>query len=375
MYQNMDVVLGGGYNSLKDTRKDGEDLLTVLKGNKYDIVQTREEMLNSKSDKIWGSFAPSALAYDFDRETLNPEQPTLAEMTEKAIDTLSKDEDGFFLMVEGSKIDWAAHANDTIGMLSDFLSFDDAVAEAVEFAEKDGNTLVIAVTDHGNSGITIGNQNTTSGYDRMDITQYINPLKEAKLTVEGAISLLKEDRSNLTEVAALYGLNNLTTEELAALNATTTNNEISAVMVRLLAERANIGYTTGGHTGDDVFLYSFGPSKVTGLVDNTDLAQAMADFMDVDLAKVTNKLFINAEDALKAKGFTVTIDSSDAANPKLIAKKGNSTFTLHENKNTVERKIPLNTGRTYKITKKFNTVHFFNDQDFYISEDVIKFIN
>ena len=259
-------------------------------------------------------------------------------------------------------------------MISDFLSFDDAVAEALEFAEKDGNTLVIAVTDHGNSGITIGNQNTTGTYDKTDITAYINPLKEAKLTIEGALSFLKEDRSNIEEVAALYGLTNLTAEERAAMNATTSSSDLSAVMIRLLADRANIGYTTGGHTGDDVFLYSFGPNKLTGLVDNTDIARAMADFMDFDLEAITKKLFIDAEEALAEKGFTVTIDKSDEANPKLIATKGNTTYTLDENKNTVLRERVLSSGRTQSLTKKFETVHFYNDQNFYISQDVLKFI-
>ncbi|WP_249662594.1 alkaline phosphatase, partial [Lysinibacillus fusiformis] len=62
---------------------------------------------------------------------------TLAEMTYKAINTLKKDEDGFFLFVEGSKVDWAAHANDTIGIISDILSLYDAVKEAVNFAKED----------------------------------------------------------------------------------------------------------------------------------------------------------------------------------------------------------------------------------------------
>ena len=99
-------------------------------------MKTRDELLNSNSSKIWGSFAPGALAYDFDRAKTKASEPSLAEMTSKAIDTLKKDEDGFFLFVEGSKVDWAAHANDTIGMISDILSFDDAVKEAVDFAKK-----------------------------------------------------------------------------------------------------------------------------------------------------------------------------------------------------------------------------------------------
>ncbi|OCS87178.1 alkaline phosphatase [Caryophanon tenue] len=371
VYRNMDVVLGGGLASLQQTRKDGENLLPVVEKN-YDFVQTREALLAADGDKIWGAFAPSALAYDFDREKTNPEQPTLAEMTSKAIDTLNEDKDGFFLMVEGSKIDWAAHANDPIGMVTDFLSFDAAVGEALDFAKEDGNTLVIAVTDHANSGITIGNTNTNSGYDKMDITEYINPLKEATMTLEGALSQLKEDRSNLEEVAALYGLKDLTAAERTALQ---NSKNLNQTFVQLLSTRANIGFTTGGHTGDDVFLYSYGPNRPTGLIDNTDLAKVMAETMNVDLAQTTDILFNDGVATLQAKGFDVTVDTSDKANPTLVAKKANVVYTLHENKNTVQKDRISKNGRVLSLTKKFNSVHFYNDQHFYISDEVVNFIN
>ncbi len=70
------------------------------------------------------------------------------------------------------------------------------------------------------------------------------------MTVEGALSLLKEDKSNLLDVAALYGLTNPSAEEITKLNE---SEDLAATMVQLLSQRANIGFTTGGHTGDDVF--------------------------------------------------------------------------------------------------------------------------
>lgn len=383
VYQNIDVVLGGGYDSLvpgeldqasaafklgsvKNARKDGENLLDVLKDKNYAFVQTRDELLNTNASKIWGSFAPSALAYDFDRATTKLSEPTLAEMTNKAIDTLKQDEDGFFLFVEGSKVDWAAHANDTIGMISDILSFDDAVKEAVEFAKEDGNTLVIAVTDHGNSGITMGNLNTSGTYSSIPVSAYIDPLKKATMTIEGALSQLKEDRSNLAEVAALYGLDELTEEELATLqNAENLGN----AMVKMLANRANIGYTTGGHTGDDVFLYSFGPSKVAGLVENTDLAHAMAEFMGFDLATLTDELYVPATKALTEKGFTTKIDLTDKENPVFIAQKADVTVKIPVNKNTM---IYENTATNNKKTHTFDTINVYNGADFYISQKLLQ---
>ncbi|MFJ7738240.1 alkaline phosphatase [Lysinibacillus sp. NPDC097287] len=376
VYQNIDVVLGGGLESLapgptKKARKDGENLLSVLKDKRYTFVQTREELLQSQSDKLWGSFALGALAFDFDRKATAINQPTLAEMTGKAIETLKKDKDGFFLFVEGSKVDWAAHNNDTIGMISEILSFDDAVKVAIDFAKEDGNTMIIAVTDHGNSGITMGNANTTHTYSSIPVSAYIDPLKKATMTIEGALSQLKTDRSNLVEVAALYGLDNLTRDEFATLNSA---RNLGSKMVEMLANRANISFTTGGHTGEDVFLYSYGPSKLTGLVENTDIALAMARFMGFDLGKLTNHLYVPATKSLTAKGFTTNIDVSDATNPKYIAKKGTLTVTIPVNKNIAIFEQVSTNGEVSTKTQTFNTINIYNGTDFYVSEKLLKTI-
>ncbi len=115
-------------------------------------------------------------------------------------------------------------------MISDTLAFDDAVNEALTFAKNDGNTMVIAVTDHGNSGISMGNGNTNSSYPETPVSAYIDPLKKAKMTVEGALSKLKPDHSNLKEVTALYGLDNLTSEETAKL---TSSKNVGAEMTKV----------------------------------------------------------------------------------------------------------------------------------------------
>ncbi|MEK5080796.1 alkaline phosphatase [Solibacillus sp. FSL W7-1436] len=372
VYQNMDVILGGGYDYLKsENRKDGENLISVIEDKGYDLVTTRDELLTTKSDKIYGSFAGSSLAYELDRTKTNPNEPSLAEMTSTAIDTLNKDKDGFFLMIEGSKIDWAAHANDPIGMVTDILSFDDAVNEALKFAKKDKNTMVIAVTDHGNSGITIGNENTNSTYDKINISNYINPLKKATMTVEGALSHLKEDRSNLVEVAKLYGLDNLTAEETAALNATETR-KLAGTLVNLLSKRADLGYTTGGHTGDDVFLYSYGPKRISGLVDNTDLAKEMANFMGIKLDKLTKDLYTNAEAALNGKGMTTSIDLSDKENAVLVVKKGKTTYEIPENKDIIIKRTTNKSGKVKTSEIQTNTISVYNESGFYISKETIK---
>lgn len=364
VYQHIDVVLGGGKAALLPLkRKDGEDLVKVIQEKGYDFVETKDALLNAKSKKIWGSFSHHALAFDMDREATNPEQPTLSQMTEKAIQTLSKDKDGFFLFVEGSKPDWAAHTNDPIGMISDVLAFDNAVAEALEFAKKDGNTMLIAVADHGNSGISIGNMNTTKRYNTTPISTYIDPLKKAKMTLEGTTNKLKSDLSNVEDVAKLYGLDNLTYDEKERVKAVKKKSEVGPTFTTLLANRANIGFTTGGHTGEDVFLYSYGPQKPYGLIQNTDIAKTMAKAMGFNLEEVTNKLFVESESAFKQNGATVTIDNTNAANPVLIVKRNNVTAQLFVNKNIM---------RVQNKDYELGSVFVESNGKFYVPEEAIR---
>ncbi len=363
VYQNMDVVLGGGKNSLlAENRKDGENLVEVIDNKGYDFVETRKELLNSKSSKLWGSFAPSALAYDMDRKQTNPNEPTLAEMTKKAISTLSKDKDGFFLFVEGSKPDWAAHSNDPIGMISDTLSFDAAVKEALDFAKKNKNTMIVAVSDHGNSGISIGNQNTSGTYPSIPVSAYIDPLKEAEMTLEGALKQLKSDKSNVLEVAALYGIDNPTQEETKAIKE---SKDLGKTLVQLLANRANLGFTTGGHTGEDLFMYSYGPGKPTGLIENTDIAHSAARAMGFDLKKLDNQTFVNAEDAFKQIGAKVNVNTSDENNPVLVVTKGNTKAQFPVNKNI----LILN-----KKEINLDTVTVQSNGEFYVSKEAVQLV-
>jgi alkaline phosphatase len=116
------------------------------------------------SGPVWGLFDDSHMQPDMDRQHFAEHEPSLAEMVGKAIELLSQDKDGFFLMVEGSQVDWAGHNNDPIYMVTDFLAFDDAVKAACDFAEEDGRTLVLAYPDHNTGGMKIGHYFTAVGY-------------------------------------------------------------------------------------------------------------------------------------------------------------------------------------------------------------------
>lgn len=335
VYQDLDVVIGSGAKYFtSNVRGDKEDLLSVIK-SKYQYVTTPSELNQVAQEKVWAMFAPADVAYDFDRDP--SQEPSLAEMTQKAIELLSQDQQGFFLMVEGSKVDWAAHANDPVGVISDILAFDKAVGVALDFAKKDGNTLVISVADHGNSGISIGNKATDKNYDKTSLSSFIDPLKKAKLTGEGIEKMLNSDRSNIVEVmAAYYGITDLTEEEIIAIQKAKAGS-MNYTVGPMMAKRANIGFTTNGHTGEDVTLYVYAPEGVdllTGTVENTDIAKYMEKAMGVDLKAATDKLFVKARTAFEAKGATVEFDNiTDAKNPVLVVKKGNTEVKMPVNKN------------------------------------------
>ena len=335
VYQDINVMIGSGTDYFtSEVRGDKEDLISVIQKN-YQYADTPEAFNKVTKGNLWAMFAPSDMAYDFDRDP--SKEPSLAEMTDKAIDLLSQDKDGFFLMVEGSKIDWAAHANDPIGLISDILAYDKAVGIALDYAKKDGNTLVISATDHGNSGITIGNGSTNSTYDKTPLSAFIDPLKKAVLTGEGIEEMLNSDRSNIKEVMnKYYGISDLTAAEIAEIKETE-EGSMNYTVGPMIAQRANIGFTTTGHTGEDVTLYVYAPkglNQLTGTVENTDIAAYMEKAMGLDLEKTTESLFVEASKAFKAKGAAVEFDDkTDAKNPVLIVTKGNKTIKMPMNKN------------------------------------------
>jgi len=289
-----------------------------------------------RASKIWGMFAPKDLSYDFDRDPAK--QPGLAEMTSKAMEVLSKDKDGFFLMVEESKIDWAAHANDPVGVVSDILAFDNAVKAALDFAKKDKHTVVIVVSDHGNGGISIGDRETSNNYDKLPLSTFIEPLKKAKLTGEGVEKKLNADRSNIKEVmATYYGITDLTEAEIKAIKEAKPGG-LNSVVGPMISKRAHIGWTTNGHTGEDVVLYVYSPinDRLTGVIENTDIARYMERVLGLNLQETTKKLFVPARTAFEARGARVIWDNSDPHNPVVVVIRSDDKLKLPVNKNLAE---------------------------------------
>lgn len=162
MVTGVDVLLGGGKSKFRSTKPDpcgiSGDWIAQAKQKGYKVAFTRQKLLSlSNPPKLLGLFADYGLTPRIDREG-NSTEPTLAGMTQKALDILELNSNGFFLLVEGSQIDWANHANDLKYQIGETLAFDQAIKVVLNWLIASGqadNTLLIIVPDHDCGGMQI----------------------------------------------------------------------------------------------------------------------------------------------------------------------------------------------------------------------------
>ena len=256
----IEVLLGGGRNYWlpKDVetgiREDGRNLIREMESAGYAAVGTRDELnraVAAQQKKILGLFGPSHLEYEADRPRTAPQQPTLTEMTRAAIEVLSRNPKGFFLMVEGGRIDHALHANNGYRAVTDMLEFDRAIAAALAMVNKE--TLIIVTADHDHtmvlSGVPAPNADVFSqaGKDK-------NGKPFTTLVFGNGPSGIKSIPDTLT-------------------TAMMTDPDFQ--------ERAGVPLPYEEHGGQDVPLYAFGPERylklIKGSMNNTDVFPVLRD--------------------------------------------------------------------------------------------------
>jgi len=162
--QNFDVIIGGGLKyflpkSLSGEREDNRNLMDDLKSKYYSLPKNYSE-LNSLPESVTNFYA--LLEMDGLPES-SKRNYSLGDLTKKALNHLKSDKDGFVLMIEGSQIDWAGHDHKSKELFDEMKDFSSAVTEALDYAKKDGNTLVVITSDHETGGmfITKGNRDAS----------------------------------------------------------------------------------------------------------------------------------------------------------------------------------------------------------------------
>ncbi|TCT18865.1 alkaline phosphatase [Thiobaca trueperi] len=326
---------GGGFASPEGPARAGDtsnNIWDLLDKQGYKILNTRQSILALKKNPPKGKIVAinptlddsAAMPYAIDRPATNV---SLTEMTEVAISSLFAQgkQSGFFLMVEGGKIDWACHANDAVAAIGDMLDFDSAIGKALDFYKQHPDeTLIIVTGDHETGGMTVGHATTgyTAYYDKLlDQTNSYehfaaNQWEDHKATY--AKGYQWKNPKNLANNAAMVALLNDTFGlEWASLNdyqkekledaydksmtktdtAPGQNNNSDAentllygsyepivvTITHILNEIASIGWTSYSHTGVPTPVYAQGPQapRFQGFYDNTDIAKRLAKAMDL----------------------------------------------------------------------------------------------
>ena len=264
-------------------RKDKTDLFAAYEKAGYTVARSRDAMLGlaNVQKPVLGIFCEGALPYSldtFENDELQKKIPSLAEMTRKTLDLVSKNPKGFAIQIEGGKVDWAAHSNDAGGLLYDQLAFDEAIKVVLDFAAKDKETLVIITTDHGNAnpGLFGSDQN----FDLLQKFRHTNNWILSDLNAILSPSQLIER----IEFAQGYAIKKSEAEKLLTLFGTRNERGLYIANKPLFRELAliqthytGIGWAGMDHSADYVELAMFGPGSesLKPFMKNTDLHNFM----------------------------------------------------------------------------------------------------
>ncbi len=398
VHNGINVIIGGGAGLLPD------ESAQFLKNKGYGVFKNDINAMRSyEGDNMWALYGNSDMSYDIDRDPAK--QPSLAEMTKIAIQKLSHNPNGFFLMVEGSKVDWAAHNNDVISMVTDFIAFDEACHEAFEFAKKDGNTAVIVVPDHGNSGISIGRRDQ-GDYSQRTKEQLFGAMSKYKASSDAISwrinSVPFEDVQKVfkemcgfelteRELEALknckeYEKSPIPKDERKPVRGALYSSGLSRMIAQFMTERTGIAFTTNGHTGEDVFLASYHPQdqfRAKGMLTNVQLNEYLCNMIGTthaSLDSLTTANFAAHTEVLKGFDCSITTtkhEGKDAATLTVKAMKGNKAVNLvmHAGSNIVE--VCTSKGKPIansNVELPSPVIFVDKNNTFYLKRDLIDYV-
>lgn len=276
----VDVILGGG---AKYFGKENGNITEQFKNDGYGVVTNRQQLENAKEDQLLGLFADKNMPLEIDADD---DQPELADMQNAALDRLSKNDKGFFLMVEGASIDKQGHSNDVTGVMSEMEAFEKAFANAIDYAKANPDTLVAATADHSTGGLSMGEGGI---YEWNPV-----PIQQMKHSGKWMTEQIADGKGVEETIRAGYGFD-LTSKEIKAIQQEADQlkqldeesddyekqqQKLADAIQAPINKKSNTGWTTTGHTGVDANTYAFGPGadQFQGNIDNTDNAKNIFNF-------------------------------------------------------------------------------------------------
>lgn len=278
----VDVLLGGG---AKYFGKENGDIDKKFKKDGYDVVKNKQQLAQSKKDQVLGLFGDKNMPLQIDAPKQNP---LLSDMQDAALSKLSKNKKGFFLMVEGASIDKQGHANDITGVMSEMSGFETAFENAMKYAKQHKDTLVVATADHSTGGLTIG-----KGKDYKWDAKAVQSMKHSGKWMAEEIASGKDVAKTIQtgygfevpkaqmnaiqkEAYAIKGLD----EKKDKAKYEAQLQKLQDAVQKPINDQSHTGWTTYGHTGEDVNTYAYGPgsNQWQGNIDNTENATHIFDF-------------------------------------------------------------------------------------------------
>ena len=254
--RGIDVILGGGadYSS--------PSLVEAYRKVGFSVATDRAQLLaRPAGGPLLGLFSPKYIPYEFDRlhdPVLKAKVPSLAEMTQVALNNLAPTPEGFFLMVEGGRVDHAAHGNDALALIHDQLAFDEAIETVLAFTDRHPDTLVIITTDHGTGGIQlngVGDEDFEGAPAYAGTNEAFRRLAKFTSTQEAVVARTKGQpkSAQLEALVASTGLD-FKPADLAKVTDLKT-------FQALLPKQTGINWTSNNHTADLVEFCAFGPGS------------------------------------------------------------------------------------------------------------------
>ncbi|KAJ1946076.1 vacuolar alkaline phosphatase [Kickxella alabastrina] len=300
----VDLMFGGGKcffqpNSTPGScRSDSMDVWTLAKDSGYTSVSTRAEfdMLETSATlPLIGLFTQGHMAYNIDR---NPTvEPSLTEMAMKALNILlehTRDSPtGFFIMIEGSRIDMAGHDNDPTAHLHDIIEYWETVTAVQGFVDRHPNTAMVSTSDHETGGLTLGVDPEYVWHPR----HMQGVKKSAEVICAELRQMLPDKRTGFAQKVVIpeyLGITNASNQSVAQIVNGAAKGEVECkhAVGHVVSKLAHLGWSTGGHTGADVGLYAYGKGteSLRGNIENTQVGEFLARYLEVDLDQITRRL-------------------------------------------------------------------------------------
>ncbi|MFZ7942885.1 alkaline phosphatase [Neobacillus sp. 19] len=266
--QKIDVMLGGGTSYF--VRND-RNLVEEFAKNHFGYVTDLQELVTNKTEQLLGLFAPVELPKQIDRDAT---VPSLSQMTKAALQRLKQNPNGFFLLVEGSQIDWAGHDNDIVGAMSEVKDFEAAFKAAIQFASDREDTIVIATADHSTGGMSI---------DRNGNYKWNPSVIKSITSTPLVIARRLHETKDLTTLQHHMPFD-LHEEDLKTIQATLEMEveDTRQALINIINHYSSTGWTTKGHTGEDVPVYAYGLNRhlFSGRMENSDIPRILFRIMD-----------------------------------------------------------------------------------------------